>query len=57
MIYSNSWHPFCRLDGCRRLNRNEVEGQAMILGDEGWPIATAKGMQVGKKTPGLGWVA
>eukprot|EP00434_Breviolum_minutum_P031338 symbB.v1.2.027711.t1/scaffold2861.1/size68641/1 len=22
-----------------------VEGQAMILGDEGWPIATAKGMQ------------
>ncbi|CAJ1415192.1 unnamed protein product [Effrenium voratum] len=22
-----------------------VEGQAMILGDEGWPVATAKGMQ------------
>ena len=25
----------------------QVEGQAMILGDEGWPVAMAKGMQVG----------
>ncbi|CAJ1367400.1 unnamed protein product [Effrenium voratum] len=26
-------------------DRSAVEGQAMILGDEGWPVATAKGMQ------------
>ena len=28
----------------------QVEGQAMILGEEGWPIATAKGMQVRRVT-------
>ena len=29
----------------------QVEGQAMILGDEGWPVAMAKGMQVGGLVP------
>ena len=31
---------------CIPLVASQVEGQAMILGEEGWPIATAKGMQV-----------
>ena len=29
----------------KRTRLRQVEGQAMILGDEGWPVATAKGMQ------------
>ena len=36
------WHPGIQIVEHMR----QVEGQAMILGAQGWPIATAKGMQV-----------